>query len=249
MLRRPTRESCNGRTNSGALFFLFLVNDVCRTVGELVFAALPAFSQDLLSIVLSYTLFGIATLNAQPVSVLSYAVFDKIHIMGCDSLDRVWGNNEHGNLVVLDTTGHRLFTCERPPKSGKSWASAVAFDTNGDVYATVRDQGCICVFSQSGQLQRQFGEYSLNHEKGTLNEPYTIATNGTGLIFVRDKQRSQIQCFRRDGSFVRAGEPNQVSYPGELVCMNSDRGEELYACDDYRVVVQSANDRFSPRFR
>ncbi|UCC97990.1 MAG: 6-bladed beta-propeller, partial [Phycisphaerales bacterium] len=79
---------------------------------------------------------------------------------------------------------------------------SVAVDNKGNAYVTVMEGGdhFICVSDPNGRLIRKWGSKGIGD--GQFDSPEGIAVDGSGHVYVCDRQNSRIQKFDSDGKFL-----------------------------------------------
>lgn len=85
----------------------------------------------------------------------------------------------------------------------------LAVDRNGNLYAVDTRNGRVVVFDAEGRFLRTFGTPNPSNdpnvvgELGVLREPWGIAVDQDGLIFVADTWHHRVQVFANDGTPLR----------------------------------------------
>ena len=82
------------------------------------------------------------------------------------------------------------------------WPTAVAFDSDGNLYLADEHNHRITVFDASGGYLRHWGEHG--SEDGQIDGPAGIAMDSSGTVLVTDAYNSRVQRFTKDGDFVSA---------------------------------------------
>jgi uncharacterized protein (TIGR03663 family) len=91
------------------------------------------------------------------------------------------------------------------PSQGLSGPRNVAVGTKGQVYVVDTGNSRILELDANGNLVKTWGEKSpdpANPATGTFNEPWGIAVDGQGNVYVADTWNHRIQKFSADGSFL-----------------------------------------------
>lgn len=207
---------------------------------------LPVFSLDLVGLIASYLVFGVATPNSKP-KLLSYfgKYVDQVigpgqfkwavySIAVCPYTSNVWVGHFDG-VQIFDE--HHDFI-RRVAQDELSWRCAgIAFDSNREVYIVNNGKGYVLVCDIEGNVLRRIGQ-----EK-KFNSPWSVAVDGKGLVYVVD-QDTRVKVFNRDGSFVRAiGEPGsadgQLKSPTGIALLPKDEGHEVFVVDQYNHRIQA----------
>lgn len=106
-----------------------------------------------------------------------------------------------------DTCAAELVLPTEPALNG---ARGLAVDSNGNLYAVDTRNGRVMVYDAEGRFQRTFGTPNPSNdpnvigELGTLREPWGIAVDRDGTIFVADTWHHRVQVFANDGTPLRA---------------------------------------------
>jgi DNA-binding beta-propeller fold protein YncE len=97
---------------------------------------------------------------------------------------------------------------------GLSAPRNLAVGPNGNVYVADTGNSRIVELDEKGNLVKTWGQKSTNEANpaaGTFNEPWGIAVDRQGNVYVADTWNHRIQVFDANGSFLRAfGAPGQV---------------------------------------
>ncbi len=132
---------------------------------------------------------------------------------------------------------------------------ALAVDAEGNIYVADSGNNRVQVFAADGSFLRQWGttckldtgEGCQGDGRGQFNEPWGIAVDGDGTIFVSDTWNHRIQAFDRQGNFIRMwgqfgstggelGQPN-VFYGPRALAIGLDGN--LYVMDTGNKRVQA----------
>ena len=93
------------------------------------------------------------------------------------------------------------------------WPSAVACDSDDNIYLADEHLHRISVFDGSGTFLRKWGEQGAG--EGRLNGPAGLCFDPDHNLYVADHLNSRVQVFSREGVFQRAwGEPGHGVWPG-----------------------------------
>ena len=76
---------------------------------------------------------------------------------------------------------------------------SIAFDTEGNVYATDLDRHQVIVFTPSGEFIREFGKKG---DDGDLRQPTGIAIDSSGVVYVSEWGNHCISMYSTDGRFL-----------------------------------------------
>ncbi|MFN7209565.1 MAG: flippase activity-associated protein Agl23 [Aggregatilineales bacterium] len=86
----------------------------------------------------------------------------------------------------------------------------LAIDAQGKLYAVDTRNGRVVIYDADGRFEREFGTPNPSNdpnvvgELGVLREPWGIAVDRDGLIFVADTWHHRVQVFANDGTPLRA---------------------------------------------
>ncbi|PJF42057.1 MAG: hypothetical protein CUN50_05530, partial [Candidatus Thermofonsia Clade 1 bacterium] len=97
-----------------------------------------------------------------------------------------------------------------PAETALNAPRGLAVDADGNLYVADTRNGRVVIYDAEGNFQRTFGTPNLSAdpnvigELGVLREPWGIAVDSNGLIFVADTWHHRIQVFANDGTPLRA---------------------------------------------
>ena len=130
------------------------------------------------------------------------------------------------------------------------WPTAVAFDSDGDLYLADEHNHRITVFDVSGRYIRHWGEHG--SEDGQIDGPAGIVFDASGSILVSDTYNNRVQRFTRDGEFISSfgsvGDgPGEFNMPWGVAL---DSHENIYVADwrNDRIQKFSADGEFIAAF-
>ncbi|MFQ3534240.1 MAG: flippase activity-associated protein Agl23 [Aggregatilineales bacterium] len=115
-----------------------------------------------------------------------------------------------------DTCAAELVLAAETPLSAPR---GLAVDSNGNLYAVDTRNGRVVVYDADGRFQREFGAPNPSNdpnvigELGLLREPWGIAVDQNGLIFVADTWHHRVQVFANDGTPLRAWGSFEIAVP------------------------------------
>lgn len=94
-------------------------------------------------------------------------------------------------------------------------AKDVAFDSDGNIYIADNENHRIQVFTERGDLVRQFGKYG--EGRGELKYPSGISIGSNGLLYVAELYNYHVSVFTPDGTFLTSfGNGTKGNEPGQL---------------------------------
>ena len=111
------------------------------------------------------------------------------------------------------------------------WPTAVAFDSDSNLYLADEHNHRITVFDASGSYLRHWGEHG--SEDGQVDGPSGIAIDSSGAILVSDAYNSRVQRFSVDGEFISSF-GSSGSGPGEFNMpwgITLDGHDNIYVAD------------------
>ena len=142
----------------------------------------------------------------------------------------------------------------------------VATDSQGNMYVTDSTVNRVCVFNRDGRFLFQFGGfgvawptagYKATWKPGLFNLPDGIAIDDRGDIYVADAMNQQVHVFNGQGSYLRS----MPKYPwtqigkggggrggGMLPTALTVRGDYVYVCDAYQIVIFKRDGTFVRQF-
>ncbi len=147
-----------------------------------------------------------------------------------------------------------------------SYPRAVAVDAQGRIYVADSGNNRVQVFNPDGSFLRQFGstckldtrEGCTGDGRGQFNEPWGIAVDGEGNVYVADTWNHRVQKFDKDGNFIamwgvfestagELGKPFAFYGPRQMLV---DREDRLYVMDtgNKRVQVFNSDGSFFTQF-
>ena len=99
-------------------------------------------------------------------------------------------------------------------------AKDIAFDGDGNIYVADNENHRIQVFTQTGDLVRQFGIYG--EGRGELKYPSGVSIGSDGLLYVAELYNYRVSVFTQDGTYLTSfANGTKGSEPGQL---NNPRG-------------------------
>lgn len=232
-----------------------------RKVGEELSSVLSRFSIDLVGVVCSYAVCGVATAGAQPNLLFSFgseqssSAFadsgdeaDKMN-GGCMSLacaydGTVWAGS-YGGVHVFDCNGN--FIRRVKPADSSAWRTGIACVPSGEVFVCASSDHQITAYSAQGEALRTMGELGeKGSEGGKWCWPWGLCMNKKGQLVVADSSNYRVKIVEPDGSFVRVF-GSQGGGDGEFM---DARG--IGCTEDGRIMVVDADDgsvQVCPAFR
>ena len=152
-------------------------------------------------------------------------------------------NNKRVQILNGDGTYSSYFGFPHLTQKNDDPPSALAINSEGNLYFVDSGNDCVHVFSSSGEPLFKFGKSGSWIERGTLNCPAAIAIDTEDNVFVGDNFK--ISIFDKSGSFIRAfGEWG--THPGqfdEIKGMHVGKSGYLYIseCSNNRVQIFEVN--------
>lgn len=121
--------------------------------------------------------------------------FDDLGGLACDS---------SGKVYVVDSGNHRIqvFTADGQflkiigshwRQMNLNWPKFVAVDLENRVYVSDSGSCCVSVFTSEGQFVTAFGKEGM--EPGEFSNPYGLAVDSCGVLYVCDVKNKTIQVF------------------------------------------------------
>ena len=157
---------------------------------------------------------------------------------------RIEGQHIGGSPFTVLASGSPADEMQNPIRTidteQRPWG--VALSKQGEIVVTSFGEGCVTVFSPSGDKVLTFGTYGSGN--GQMVYPRGVAIDREGNILVVDSGNHRIQKFTREGNFITAvgtegNGPLQFNYPeGIAVCMETGK---VYVTDAVHQHVQVLN--------
>lgn len=128
----------------------------------------------------------------------------------------------------------------------------VAVGPDGNVYVADSQNARIAIFSPTGQFIRQFGTLSPKSDQpgfipnpGTFREPWSVAVDKEGVIYVADTWNHRIQIFSNDGTPLRSWGQLEQAQPGSTGSPTGLYGPRALTLDDqsHIYVADTGNKR------
>ena len=142
-------------------------------------------------------------------------------------------DSKNGRVQILngDATYHSSFALPPPTDEDDKPLSALAVNSEGNVYMTDPSKNCVHVFSLSGEPQFKFGKSGSWMNRGVLLSPMAIAIDNEDNVFVGSVLIVSI--FDKSGVFIRAfggsgSDPGQFSL---IKGLHVDRLGNLYVSE------------------
>jgi DNA-binding beta-propeller fold protein YncE len=154
-------------------FEMWVRRDLAAEIWDLGVAPVPAPAQQLA-----------VQARSQEIDLTAQAVYNGEYAGLMLSAPRALAIGPEGERVIADTNNHRI----------------VVLDANGGF---VRTFGSLCKLSDNVGCVDPDGAGPLAVGDGQLNEPWGVAVDQTGAIFVADTWNGRIQVFGRNGQFLR----------------------------------------------
>ena len=154
------------------------------------------------------------------------------------------GDNRGVRVTVCDMDGEYYSTfSEFGEDDGQLiWPTAIAVDSQGQLYVSDEHNNRITVFNASGEFLSKWGEHGSG--AGEFDGPSGLAFDGDDNLYVVDSHNNRVQKYTRDGKFLSsfgsegAGD-GQFNLPWHVTV---DAKGELYVADWRNDRVQ----RFTP---
>ena len=121
--------------------------------------------------------------------------------------------NRRVQVLNGDATYHSSFALPQPTGEDDKPLSALAINSEGNVYLTDPSKNCVHVLSLSGEPQFKFGKSGSWMDRGVLTAPMAIAIDSEDNVFVGSVLIVSI--FDKSGAFIRAF-GGQGSGPGQF---------------------------------
>ena len=124
--------------------------------------------------------------------------------------------DEEGKIYVTDTNDVHIFNSDetilRTIKCG-TIIKCLALDPSGSMHITYRNEGCVAVYSQTGEYLRDYG-------KGKLQNPFGIAVDEEGYSLVSEYIRGgELKIFSPEGKLIHSVGNLQLSIG---LCIDND---------------------------
>lgn len=129
----------------------------------------------------------------------------------------------------------------------------VTTDVQGRIYVADTNNHRVCVFSNKGLFNFEFGRYGPDlgdgkWQGGMFNRPYGVAVSEDGRIYVADMFNGRIQIFDHYGRFIdyfpkiKSIDPSNPFHalmlrPRDIAIYK----DKLYVCDSFRVAIFDLN--------
>jgi DNA-binding beta-propeller fold protein YncE len=107
----------------------------------------------------------------------------------------------HANVRLFSYRGEYKGDVPLKGIGEKQVIGAIAYDSDGNLYAGENRSGQIFVYAPDGRLRQQFG--SRGRDDGQFQSITGIAVDAEGMIYVSDAQALAVQIFDSQGNFVR----------------------------------------------
>ena len=108
---------------------------------------------------------------------------------------------------------------------GVSRPAGVALRDDAELVVTETEPAAVCIRDREGKVMK-----SLEQGATQLDNPYGVAVNSEGCIYVAELINCKVHKFSRDGQFLKSvGEKEQVAFPAGI---NINGQDHLYICDD-----------------
>ena len=156
-----------------------------------------------------------------------------------------------GNIYVTERWNHRIQKFNQDGIFITKWGTygtgdgkfdypnGLAIDASGNVYVTDTENHRIQKFTSNGEFITKWGSYWA-HEKsegsgdGKFNQPFGIAIDSSGNVYVADMFNHRIQKFTSNGEFITKWGGTEVSDKAQLCCpmgLSADINGNIYAAD------------------
>lgn len=176
-------------------------------------ACVSLFSLDLCGLVSSYSAFGCATTDAQPIDIsvfLPSNTLDSRHrayAIACSNDGKIWLGGD--GVCVFDRNANMLFRTLK----GTS-VNGIAFDSNGDVYLASADSQCILIVNSQGEWRNTIGERKTEREVTSMfGYPVSVAVDWLGHMFVCDAGNHSVSAITQDGAFLLSAGNRNFFHP------------------------------------
>lgn len=113
--------------------------------------------------------------------------------------------------------------------------SAVTVDGSGAIWLLDKKNCHVLKVDESGKVLMSFGGEGSG--AGQFNNPSAIAVSNSGMIFVADRSKHNVQIFRADGVFLNALNGDNAKKLSAPVSMAFDQRDNLYILDASRESV------------
>lgn len=153
-----------------------------------------------------------------------------------------------GNVYVADTWNYRIQKFTSDGTYLAQWAIpgllepdgflyGIAVDQSGAVYVSDSGNSRILKFAGDGTFVMQWGE--LGHENGQFVDPWGVATDAHGHVYVADGRWS-IQEFTTDGAFLKRWDMRSADHYGSER-VTADANGSVFVTDYYSHNIKKYN--------
>ena len=105
----------------------------------------------------------------------------------------------HVTMMTLDEEFISQFSSYGEAEGQLVWPTAIALDTQGNVYVADEWLNRISIFDKDGEFLSSWGKPGSGD--GELDRPAGIAISGDGTLFLTDSRNHRVQIFSLDGRF------------------------------------------------
>lgn len=166
------------------------------------------------------------------IRTLAHGMFTRPHGLRVDAEDNIWATDVGSHMVLkLSPRGRILMVLGVQGLAGE-WHAAghlrafdepndLAFGPNGEVFVSQghgKGDSRLLKFDAAGNFVKTWGGKGTG--PGQFDQPHSVVTTESGLLFVADRSNQRIQVFDLDGNYIR-----ESSHPGTPcgLCMCRDQ--------------------------
>ena len=103
-------------------------------------------------------------------------------------------------VLDIDSNFYKLIAANRPEDKKFIWPTAIALDSDHNVYITDESTQKISVFSEEGDFIKNWGTHG--SDVGEINGPCGIAFDPEDNAYISDHKNHRVQKFTKDGDYI-----------------------------------------------
>jgi len=166
------------------------------------------------------------------IRTMAHGMFTRPHGLRVDAEDNIWATDTGSHIVVkMSSRGRILMVLGLQGLAGEfhAYGHLRAFDEPNDLAFGPKGEIFVCQghgkgdsrllkFDADGKFIKTWG--GKGTKSGQFDQPHSVVTTDSGLLFVADRSNQRIQVFDMDGNYVR-----ESSHPGTPcgLCMCRDQ--------------------------